>query len=74
MALWVVAGLALIVALFALAAARRAARRLESLNQSDWELRYDYTRLRSQVSRLDPEPAQEDPRRPPPFRSFPFPR
>ena len=61
MALWVVAGLALIVALVALAAARRAARRLESLNQAYWELRYDYTRLRSQVSRLDPEPAQEDP-------------
>ena len=61
MALWVVAGLALIVALAALAAARRAARRLETLNQSYWELRYDFTRLRSQVSRLDPEsePAQE---------------
>ena len=59
MALWVVAGLALIVALAALAAARRAARRLESLNQAYWELRYDYTRLRSQVSRLDPEPAPE---------------
>ena len=54
MVLWIVAGIALFVALIALAIARRAGRRLESLTQSYWELRYDYTRLRSQVSRLDP--------------------
>ena len=53
--------MALIVALAALAAARRAPRRLEALNQANRELRYDYTRLRSQVARLDPEPAPEDP-------------
>jgi opacity protein-like surface antigen len=58
--LWVVAGLALLVALMAAAAARRAARKLEALNQSYWELRYDFTRLRSQVARLDPgEPDDE---------------
>jgi hypothetical protein len=51
----VLSGLALVVALLALATARRAARRLEALTQSYWELRYDYTRLRSQVQRLDPE-------------------
>ena len=58
MALWVLAGLAVIVALVALATARRTARRLDALTQSYWELRYDYTRLRSQVSRLDPEHAE----------------
>jgi hypothetical protein len=57
-ALWVVAGLALVVALAASLAARRAARRLDALNQSYWELRYDYTRLRAQVARLDPEQAE----------------
>jgi hypothetical protein len=58
--LWFVSGLALLVALMALASARRTGRRLEALNQSYWELRYDYTRLRSQVSRLDPgEPDEE---------------
>ena len=51
----VLSGLALVVALLALATARRAARKLEALTQSYWELRYDYTRLRSQVQRLDPE-------------------
>ena len=55
MALWVLAVLALVLALVACAWARRVARKLESLTQSYWELRYDYTRLRSQVARLDPE-------------------
>ena len=51
------AGLGLLVALMALMAARRLRRRLDALSQSYWELRYDYTRLRSQVARLDPEQA-----------------
>jgi hypothetical protein len=43
------------------ARAGRLARKLDTLNQSYWELRYDFTRLRSQVARLDPaEPSQED--------------
>jgi hypothetical protein len=57
--LWTVAALALLVALVAVSSARRLARRLDALNQSYWELRYDYTRLRSQVARLDPEQAAE---------------
>jgi hypothetical protein len=53
---WVFAGLALLLALAALVSTRRLARRIDGLNQSYWELRYDYTRLRSQLSRLDPDP------------------
>ena len=49
------AGVALLLAVVALAAGPALARRLDALNQSYWELRYDYTRLRSQVARLDPE-------------------
>jgi hypothetical protein len=52
---WILAALGLLVALAALLRTRGLARRLELLNQSYWELRYDYTRLRSQVARLDPE-------------------
>ena len=59
MALWILAVLALLVALVSLSHARRLARRLETLNQAYWELRYDYTRLRSQVARLDPETQAE---------------
>jgi hypothetical protein len=52
--LWSVTVLALAIASMALLLVRRQARRLDALNQSYWELRYDYTRLRSQVTRLDP--------------------
>jgi hypothetical protein len=52
---WVVSGAALLLALVALAMVRRLARRFDTLTQSYWELRYDYTRLRSRLSRLDPE-------------------
>lgn len=57
MVLWALAVLALLAALTAFQLVRRQARRLDALNQSYWELRYDYTRLRSQVARLDPEEA-----------------
>jgi hypothetical protein len=72
---WAVAGLGLLLALMALAAARRLARRLDALNQSYWELRYEYTRLRSWLSRLDPEAdaatsAQADPEPVPPSVTF----
>jgi hypothetical protein len=59
--LWGIAGVALLIAFAALASARRAARKLEALNQSYWELRYDFTRLRSQVARLDPGELDEAP-------------
>ena len=59
MVLWALTVLALLAALASLLLVRRQARRLDSLNQSYWELRYDYTRLRSQVARLDPAEAQE---------------
>jgi hypothetical protein len=52
---WVVSGAAVLLALVALALVRRLARRFDSLTQSYWELRYEYTRRRSRLSRLDPE-------------------
>ena len=54
-----IAVLGLLVALVATAMARRLSRKLEGLTQAYWELRYDYTRLRSQVARLDPSEAAE---------------
>ena len=65
---WVVAVTGLLVALLALALARRVSKRLDALNQAYWDLRYDYTRLRSRVSRLDPEepsPSDHEPDSPP---------
>lgn len=67
MVLGILAGVALLVALAALSLARRATRKLEALTQSYWELRYDYTRLRSQVARIDPgEPVDAPPAPPAP--------
>lgn len=60
MAVWIVAGVALGLALAAFGAVRRLSRKFEALNASYWELRYDYTRLRSQVARLDPDAAEGD--------------
>ena len=62
---WVVAGSGFVVALVALMVARRVSRRLDALTQSYWDLRYEYTRLRSQVSRLDPETGESEPAAPP---------
>lgn len=62
--LGLLAGAALIVALLAWSAGRRAARRLDRLEQSYWDLRYEHGRLRAQVQRLDPETAGSEP--PPP--------
>jgi acyl carrier protein phosphodiesterase len=72
-ALWVVAGLAFLVGAVALSSTRRLSRRLDALTKSYWELRYDYTRLRSQVSRLDPEQVDEMAEAPaPPAQSVSF--
>jgi hypothetical protein len=53
--LWGIAGLGLLLALVAVSRARRLSRKLDALTHSYWELRYDFTRLRSHVARLDPE-------------------
>ena len=64
---WVVAAVALCVAVCAWVRAGRTKRKLDALNQSYWELRYDFTRLRSQVARLDPGEAETaEPAAPPP--------
>jgi hypothetical protein len=71
-AVWIVAGVAFLLALAALGAARRSFRKIEALTQSYWELRYDYTRLRSQVARLDPEQATDLPPDPAPPAAVSF--
>jgi hypothetical protein len=58
MLLWAFAVAGVLVACAAWARAGKTARKLEALNQSYWELRYDFTRLRSQVARLDPDTEQ----------------
>lgn len=59
--LGLVSAVALAVALAAFASIRRLKRRLEQLQQSYWDLRYEHGRLKAQVKRLDPEVAAETP-------------
>jgi hypothetical protein len=66
MLLWAFAVAGVLVACAAWARAGKTARKLEALNQSYWELRYDFTRLRSQVARLDPDTEQAAAEPPPP--------
>jgi hypothetical protein len=54
----ILAGVALLVAFWALAKARRTARRLDQLQQAYWDLRYEHGRLKAQVKRLDPDEAE----------------
>ena len=64
MAVWIVAGVALLLALAALGAVRRSFRKIDALTQQYWELRYDYTRLRSRLASLDPAQADAPPAEP----------
>ena len=64
--LWLLSAVALLAAWASWARAGRLARKLEALTQSYWELRYDYTRLRSQVNRIEQgETGEEEPAHPP---------
>ncbi len=56
---WLLTGTAVVVACLALAKARRAAKRLERLTETYWELRYDHGQLRARVAKLDPDAAPE---------------
>ena len=54
---WLLTVGAILVAVVALAKARRANKRLERLTETYWELRYDHGQLRARVAKLDPEGA-----------------
>ncbi len=52
---WLLTGVALLIAIAAMAKARRTTKRLERLTETYWELRYDHGQLRARVNKLDPE-------------------
>ena len=51
---WLLTGAALLLALGVFLRTRRVARRLERLEESYWELRYECGQLRARVTRLEP--------------------
>jgi hypothetical protein len=58
---WLLTGAAVLLAGAAFAKARRLAKRLDRLNQSYWDLRYEHGQLRARVNRLDPEQRPPEP-------------
>jgi hypothetical protein len=52
---WVLAAAALLVASIALARARRTAKRLERMQESYWDLRYEQGQLQARITRLESE-------------------
>ncbi|MEO8680926.1 MAG: hypothetical protein ABI665_17875 [Vicinamibacterales bacterium] len=55
--LWAVSVVALVVALFALMTARRAARQLAQVTEMYWQLKYDHGELKAKVAPNPVEPA-----------------
>jgi hypothetical protein len=60
MALWVVSVAALVIALAALAYARRTGRQLAQMTEMYWQLKFDHGELKAKVA--PPEPAAPQPR------------
>jgi hypothetical protein len=52
---------AILAACAAMWYARRVSARLNRLNESYWELRYDYGQLRARIARLEPPDTQSEP-------------
>ena len=55
--LWIVAILALVVALAALAYARRTARQLAQVTEMYWQLKFDHGELKAKVAPTEPAAA-----------------
>jgi hypothetical protein len=67
MLLWTIAVVGALAALVAWMQTRRLRRRLDALNHTYWELRYEHTKLRAAVARLESgKPAEPPPESPTP--------
>ena len=68
--LWFVAATGWLLALAALATARRLSRRLAQLSEQYWELKYDHGELKARVKALAPTPEELEASRPPVQQTF----
>jgi hypothetical protein len=67
---WILSGVSCLIALAALATARRLSRRLGQLSEQYWELKYDHGELKSRVKALAPTPEERAAAQPPVQQSF----
>ena len=68
--LWLVAGTGWLLALAALATARRLSRRLSQLSEQYWELKYEHGELKSRVRAIAPTPEEIAAANPAPQQTF----
>ena len=68
--LWLVAVTGWLLALAALATARRLSRRIAHLNELYWQLKYDHGELKARVKAMAPTPEEEAAMAPPVQQSF----
>jgi hypothetical protein len=68
--LWLLSGVSCLLALAALATARRLSRRLGHLSEQYWELKYEQGELRSRVKALAPTPEEVAAAQPPVQQTF----
>jgi hypothetical protein len=67
---WILSGAGLLVALAALATARRLSRRLGHLSEQYWELKYEHGELKARVKALAPTPEEIVSSQPPVQQTF----
>jgi hypothetical protein len=68
--LWAVAGTGWLLAVTALATARRTARRLAQLSEQYWELKYEHGELKARVRAIAPTAEEVDAQRSPVQQTF----
>ena len=68
--LWLVAGTGWVLALSALATARRLSRRLSQLSEQYWELKYEHGELKSRVRAIAPTSDELAAAKPPAQQTF----
>jgi len=68
--LWLVAGSGWLLALVALASARRVSRRLAQLTEQYWELKYEHGELKARVKAIAPTPEEVAAAQPPVQQTF----
>ncbi len=68
--LWLVAGSGWLLALVALASARRGSRRLAQLTEQYWELKYEHGELKARVKAIAPTPEEFAASQPPVQQTF----
>lgn len=68
--LWIAAATSTVLALAALATARRLSRRVAQLNELYWQLKYDHGELKARVKAIRPTPDEAAASAPPVQQSF----